>query len=189
MSDTVVIVLVVAAVVVAAAAVALVAAQRRRRLQDRFGREYHLAVRHDGGRREAEHDLMSRLRRHDQLQIRPLDRAQHRRFVHGWDAAQARFVDEPAAALTDADRLVGEVMAERGYPTGSFDQRAADLSVEHADVLDHYRAAHAMTRRSEQGQTTTEEQRQAMVHYRAIFTSLLEDSDDRAGAHEAGRNA
>lgn len=188
MSDTVVIVGVVAVVVLAIAAWAVVTTRRRRSLQERFGREYQLAVRHKGGRREAEKALASRLERHDQLHIVPLDREHQRRFAREWDAAQARFVDEPPAALADADGLVQQVMAERGYPVGSFDQRAADLSVEHADVLDHYRAAHAITGKSADGQASTEEQRQAMVHYRALFTALLEDTHERAEARGAGRH-
>lgn len=182
MSGTVSIVVVVIAVaVVAASTWALVTLGRRRRLQARFGREYELAVRHSGGRREAERRLAAREDRHDQLRIRTLDPKEQDRFAKAWRTTQAGFVDHPSEALIEADSLVEEVMAERGYPVGGFEQRTADLSVEHGDVLDHYRAAHAMTERSERGRASTEEQRQAMVHYRALITALLDDPQNRTG--------
>ena len=184
MSDSVVILIAVAAVVV----IALVAwmatrRMRRQRLPDRFGPEYERVIDVTGNRRKAEKALEARAERHERLQIRPLDRDRRELFAREWSEAQARFVDEPPAALSSADHLVQQVMAERGYPTGDFDQREEDLSVEHADVLDHYRAAHAIADDNERGVATTEELRQAMVHYRALFSSLLDDTRDRDRAH------
>lgn len=161
--------------------------QRRERLQRRFGPEYDRVVADRDSTRDAERELMERAERHEQLQITPLATASRERFQAEWRTAQARFVDEPATALTKADALVQEAMAERGYPVGDFDQRTADLSVEHSDVLDNYRAAHRIARASENGHATTEEMRQAMVHYRALFAALLDDSAADNGSHNEVR--
>ncbi|HET9444563.1 MAG TPA: hypothetical protein VFO65_14655, partial [Acidimicrobiales bacterium] len=143
MSDTVIVILVVAIVVLAGIATwALATMYRRQRLQERFGPEYERVVERTGSRREAERALAQRAERHDQLHITPLSPARRSQFSTRWRATQARFVDEPPAALGEADELVQQVMAERGYPVGDFDQQTEDLSVEHADVLDHYRRAH-----------------------------------------------
>jgi hypothetical protein len=111
-----------------------------------------------------------------------------------WEATQARFVDEPPVALEQADRLVQEAMQGRGYPTGEFDQQTADLSVEHADVIENFRKAHDITLDSERGRATTEQLRMAMVHYRSVFEALVRDTDgDDAPVarerHESGRTA
>ena len=179
MSDSVVILIVAAVVVLAVVGLLLARRARRHRLQDRFGPEYERVIDVTGNRRKAEKELEARAHRLEKLDIRPLDRERRELFAREWSEAQARFVDEPPAALGYADHLVQQVMGERGYPLGDFDQQAADLSVEHADVLDHYREAHAIAEENERGRATTEELRQAMVHYRALFSSLLDDTSDR----------
>jgi hypothetical protein len=148
--------------------------QRSAQLHDRFGSEYDRSVEEHGGRHAAaERDLVDRSRRHDKLHIRELNDPQRDAFATSWRDVQARFVDQPREAVADADSLVRDVMSERGYPVTDFEQRSADLSVEHADVVENYRAAHAIRSRDAQGQATTEELRNAMVHYRALFDSLL----------------
>ncbi len=173
------IVLVVAAVIVVGA-VAWWAGQRRRsqRLQDRFGPEYERTVQQAGDRSRAERDLEARQERVESLEIRPLDPADRERFRHRWQVTQALFVDDPASAVGQADDLIGEVMRARGYPVGDFEQRAADVSVNHPQVVDHYRTAHAIALRQWRGEADTEGLRQAMVHYRALFSDLLETDDE-----------
>lgn len=147
--------------------------QRTAQLHDRFGPEYERTLDQTGSRRDAEQELGERQRRHEQLQIRPLDAMQRQAFAASWRDVQTRFVDEPREAVADADGLVHDVMTERGYPMADFERQSADLSVEHADVVDHYRAAHGIKLRDADGQASTEELREAMVHYRALFDSLL----------------
>ncbi len=161
--------------------------QRRRSayLRERFGPEYERAVQQIGDRRRAETELERREKRVEQLQIRPLPLSEAQRFADAWRKVQARFVDDPSGAVADADRLVAEVMQARGYPVGEFEQRAADISVGHSDVVEHYRAAHRIALANERGQATTEDLRQAMVHYRALFGHLLETE----GIVESGRKA
>jgi hypothetical protein len=175
MDNPVVIVLAIALVVAIGAAVWLYMRNRQsEQLQDRFGPEYDrtLSERHD--QRQAERELKAREERVDQLNIRPLERDERDRFAERWQAVQARFVDEPTGATDDADQLVGEVMATRGYPVGDFEQRAADVSVNHPRVVEHYRAAHMIAMRNTRGDADTEELRQALVHFRALFEDLLE---------------
>ncbi|HYM84068.1 MAG TPA: hypothetical protein VEY67_07960 [Candidatus Dormibacteraeota bacterium] len=185
MSQTVLFVVIVAVVVVVAA-LAWYAGQRRRReeLRDQFGPEYDRAVRDSGSEREAQRELADRRERVAQLRIRDLDPRERERFSSEWSRAQARFVDEPRAAVTDADRLVTEVMQSRGYPMGDFDQRAADVSVGHPTVVDHYRAAHEIAQRSD---ADTEALREAMVHERALFADLLGEPQRPASDVPAGR--
>src|SRR5205823_2940201 len=125
-------------------------------------------------RRRAEAELQERAARVDHLDIHPLSPADRTRFADAWRSVQAQFVDDPARAIADADRLVIEVMRVRGYPVTAFEQRAADVSVDHPEVVANYRAAYAIARRSQEGDATTEDLRQAMVHYRALFEDLLE---------------
>ena len=149
--------------------------QRSAKLQEKFGSEYERTVAEKGDTRKAEDELRDRQKRVSKLEIRPLAADERRRFNDEWRAVQARFVDDPSAAVRDADTLVGRVMEARGYPVGDFEQRAADVSVDHPTVLEHYRAAHAVALRHAQGQASTEDLRQAMVHYRALFAELLEE--------------
>ena len=148
--------------------------RRRRRLRQRFGPEYERTVRDVGSVREAEARLDGRAKRVDRLHIRPLGQADAARFKEAWRQLQNRFVDNPQAAVTEADRLVGEVMSARGYPLGDFDQRTADISVDHPRVVVHYRAARDIAQRHARGEASTEDLRQALVHYRALFDDLLE---------------
>jgi hypothetical protein len=158
--------------------------RRRRQLQDRFGDEYEVVLGEHGSRRKADRELAAREERHERLDIRPLDPQVRLRYSERWRTAQARFVDDPPAAFEEADRLVRAVMVERGYPVGDVDREMADLSVEHSDVLRHYRAAHDVAEEVAAGRTTTEGLRRGMVHYRALFTALL---DDHADASTTGR--
>ena len=149
--------------------------QRSAKLQEKFGSEYERTVAEKGDTRKAEDELTDRQKRVSKLEIRPLAADERRRFNDEWQAVQARFVDDPSAAVRDADTLVGRVMEARGYPVGDFEQRAADVSVDHPAVLEHYRAAHAIALRHAQGQASTEDLRQAMVNYRALCAELLEE--------------
>ena len=165
---------VVAVVLVAAAAVRFVLQQRRRRrLGSQFGTEYERSVRVKGSRRDAERELEERSSRRRQLDIRELSPEAREQYAQLWRDAQARFVDVPADAVRDADTLLSSVMRERGYPIADFEQRAADVSVDHADVVENYRYAHAIAEQSARGEAGTEDLRQAMVHYRALFKELL----------------
>jgi hypothetical protein len=157
--------------------------RERKRLQSTFGPEYERAV-STTGRRQAESELAARERRRAHLEIRPLDPAARQRYAEGWRDTQARFVDSPEQAIREADHLVIEVMRARGYPMEDFDQRAADVSVDHPNVVENYRAAHSTSLANEEGAASTEDLRQAMVHYRALFVELLHEGD--ADARETG---
>jgi hypothetical protein len=152
---------------------------RTRGLQRRFGPEYDRAVERHGDRAAAERELRSRRRRHRELELRELGTAQRERYREQWLTVQELFVDRPAAAVEQADRLVMVVMGERGYPTRDFDDRIEHLSVEHARTLDQYRSGHEISVRAGRGEATTEELRQAMTHYRALFEELLGAPADR----------
>ena len=148
-------------------------AKRTRTLQGRFGPEYDRTLERADDRREAEADLAARARRRDELEIRPLPTASRDRYVEEWQHVQSRFVDDPRGAVQEADTLIQSVMRERGYPIDDFDQRAADISVDHPQVVENYRKGHRLS------SGDTEKQRQAMVHYRALFDELVEDTSDR----------
>jgi hypothetical protein len=180
--------IVIAAVVVIAivAIVAIVARQQRRRaeLKDSFGPEYDRAVAREGDVRRGETDLMARRERLNKLDIRPLSPSSRDAYTRNWEQTQARFVDDPAGTLGQADALIIAVMQERGYPMDDFEQRAADISVDHPDVVQHYRSAHDVSTRvgddrdgsveSGVSNVSTEDMRQGFVHYRALFAELLE---------------
>ena len=148
--------------------------RRSRKLRDRFGPEYERTVAEAGNRRAAETQLREREERREKLRIVPLDAAARDRYVAAWHQTQARFVDEPAAATHQADELIKAVMRERGYPIDDFEQRAADISVDHPQVVDDYRAADAIAARNDRSEASTEDLRQALVHYRSLFEDLLE---------------
>jgi len=173
------IMIVVAIVVVIAAALGWLAWSRQRstRLRDRFGDEYHREVSRTGNVSQAEAELAARERRVAKLHIRPLSHEDAARYGQSWRAIQTRFVDDPRAAVSEADRVVGEVMHARGYPVGDFEQQVADISVDHPDVVINYRAAREIAALHARGQASTEDLRQAMVHYRALFADLLEIDD------------
>ena len=174
----VVIAIVVIALVVV---VGLIAWRRLRsgRLREEFGPEYDRALEQHGDRGVAERELLERKRRHQELDIRPLDPDARERYLDQWTRIQEEFVDDPPAAVEHADRLVTTVMGERGYPTKDFDDRVATLSVEHGRTLDHYRQAREISERSGRQEASTEDLRQATVHYRALFEELLSVSDAR----------
>jgi len=172
------------------AAVGWLVWQRRRSdaLRSQYGPEYDRAVNQLGDKRRAETELVKRQERVEQLDIRPLSAAQRTDYTDRWRTVQAKFVDDPRGAVTDADGLVESVMKARGYPVTDFDQRAADLSVHHPRVVENYRAARDIALRHRRGEATTEDLRQAMVYYRALFQDLLEDREHAAaGATESVR--
>jgi len=150
--------------------------QKRRagELRERFGPEYDRTVAEHGDPRRAQAELEARQQRVERLDIRSLSPSDQERFTQAWRATQARFVDDPSAAIVEADRLVTDVMTARGYPMGNFKQRAADISVDHPRVVENYRAAHDIALRHDDGEASTEDLRKAMVHYRALFEDLLE---------------
>ncbi|HEU5473841.1 MAG TPA: hypothetical protein VFV67_24615 [Actinophytocola sp.] len=179
-----IVVIVVAVVVLALGAWFIRQQVRRRQLRERFGPEYDRALEDGADRREVERDLAERERRHADLDIRPLDEAARERYGEDWTRIQAEFVDDPGGAVAEADRLVTVVMAERGYPTEGYEQQLTALSVQHAATLGHYRSAHDVMQQHTEQQASTEDLREAMVHYRSLFEDLLEapvDNQDRGG--------
>jgi hypothetical protein len=174
-------------IVVIVVLVAVLLGQRRRsqRLQQQFGPEYQRTVARTGDQRTAEADLAAREQRRRELNIVALEPAARDRYLEAWRATQGRFVDDPAGATREADRLVAQVMCDRGYPVDDFEQRAADVSVDHPQVAENYRAAHAVYQANEQGLASTDDLRQAFVHYRSLFSELLEVEGD--GRKEAYR--
>jgi hypothetical protein len=173
MSPTQVVVIVVAAIVGVAIAAGIWAVARRASLRRQFGPEYDQVVADRESRGEAERELRERTRRHAELTLTPLSQEARQRYATTWADIQARFVDTPNDSVGAADELVTRLIAERGYPTGNYDERLATLSVEHARTLAHYRAAHEIRLRDVRGEAGTEELRQALVHYRALFADLL----------------
>jgi hypothetical protein len=161
---------------VAFGAVAWIVMQRRRseELRERFGPEYQRAIDELGDPSRAESELAAREKRVEKFDIRPLTTKEHDRFAQAWHSTQSHFVDEPTAAIKQAERLVTDLMRIRGYPISDFDQRAADISVDHPDVVENYRAARAIAIANEREAASTEQLRQALVHYRALFEDLLE---------------
>ncbi|MGN9894172.1 hypothetical protein [Micromonospora sp. L31] len=173
MSPTQVIVVVLVVLVVVVLVAAAVVAGRRRALRRRFGPEYDRVVAEQDSRGAAERELRDRERRHAELELTPLDPESRARYAAAWEELQVRFVDSPGETVGDADELVSRLIAERGYPTGDFSDQIAHLSVDHARTLTHYRDAHEIRVRNERGEASTEELRQAVVHYRALFADLL----------------
>jgi hypothetical protein len=164
-----------AVIVIAILLLAVVAARRSKstRLRRRFGPEYDRVVRDSGDRSVAEDTLAAREARVRRFHIEDLPVGARERYSEEWRTVQTRFVDEPQPAVTQADRLVVNVMRDRGYPIESFEQRVADISPDHPGVVENYRAAHTIAARSERGDASTEDLRQAMVHYRTLFSELL----------------
>jgi hypothetical protein len=174
-------VLVAVGVVVVLGVVTWNALARRRtsRLQDRFGPEYDRMVGTAENKRDAESDLAARQERRAQLDIRPLSQAACARYIENWQVVQAQFVDDPSAAVASADSLIQSVMSERGYPVEDFEQRAADVSVDHPQVVENYRDGHRLAEASAGGTGSTESLRQAMRHYRVLFEELVEADADQ----------
>jgi hypothetical protein len=171
--------IVLAAVVILIIAVLAWLYMRKRRrttadLRQRFGSEYLRAVREHGSERKAEAKLADREKRVEKLNIRDLDAMERERFSKRWDSVQSRFVDSPKGAVTEADDLVSSLMKTRGYPVSDFDQRAADISVDHPRMVESYRSAHEIALRVGKDEATTEELRTAMIHYRSLFEELVQ---------------
>ncbi|MGN6331298.1 MAG: hypothetical protein ACTHOD_06545 [Motilibacteraceae bacterium] len=181
MSTWQVVVLVVVIVVLLLALGAWLAARQRSRkqsehLRDRFGPEYEDTLRTAGSRREAERELAEREQRRQSVQVRALDPVRAQQFAGEWQTVQTRFVDDPEGCVRQADELVTRVMDERGYPTGDHGRQYEDISVDHPDLAADYRAAHGIAGASRRGEATTEQLREAMVHYRSLFGRLLGDA-------------
>jgi ABC-type nickel/cobalt efflux system permease component RcnA len=177
--------LVIVAAVVLVAGIAIWAWSRSRRsehLRERFGPEYDHAVEEHGDRTRAESELETRRKRVSRLEIRPLTPDEHQQFSRRWAEIQAQFVDSPERSIHAADALVQDLMRTRGYPVGDFDQRAADISVDHPRVVEHYRSAHGSLIGLSDGDSDTEELRLAIKHYRALVDDLLEQSLDARSA-------
>ena len=164
------------AVVALLVIVAVVLYNRRNssaRLKEKFGPEYDRVVRQQGDPRLAENVLVERERRVSALKLRDLPTAERDRYLHQWTFVQKQFVDDPRGAVNEADRLVTDVMSSRGYPMSEFDRRAEDISVHYPETVGNYRAAHDIVLRHAKGQSTTEDLRRAMVHFRSLFDELL----------------
>lgn len=167
----------VVAVVVLVAAASFVGRRRRGHLKERFGPEYDRAVDSADRRRQAERELRDLEERHDRLDLRPLEPAARERYEQRWATLQSEFVDRPQVAVADADSLISGVMRDRGYPVEDFDSNRELLSVEHGRVIDEYRKGHDLYMLTVQGRASTEDLRQAVVSYRALFEALLHDDD------------
>jgi predicted nucleic acid-binding protein len=174
-------------VLVLLALLAVVAGRQRRsrKLKDKFGPEYERTVEEAGDRRSAEAELQDRTQRRERFEIVPLDPEARVRYIEAWRHTQAQFVDEPVEATREADRLITSVMRDRGYPIDDFEQRAADISVDHPQVVDDYRAAQAIAAANDRSEASTEDLRQALVHYRSLFEELLEDRHPDRSTEEA----
>jgi len=173
MSTTQIVALLVALAIIVAVALAAVVVMRRRALRQRFGPEYDRVVADSQNRSAAEAELRERERRHAQLTLNELSPQARAQYATEWAAVQARFVEQPAGTVADADALITRLVRERGYPTSDYDEALAHLSVEHGHTLGHYREAHDIYLANERGEATTEQLRQALMHYRSIFADVL----------------
>ena len=187
-TSTIVVIVIVAAAVIAIALALTIKYRRTQRLRSRFGPEYARALEETGSKTKAEANLEKLERRVDRFDLRPLTPVVRANFVAAWQKIQARFVDDPKGALTEADKLIQEIMAARGYPVTDFDQRAADISATHPLIVEHYRAGHNIALDHAKGRATTEDSRQAMLHYRTLFAELAGEPElTRTKAAQAGR--
>ena len=169
-----IVIAIVVVLVILAVALTVWQRHRRARLREHFGPEYDHVVEETGSTRRAARELEARERRVEELEIRPLTPDGADAFAREWQDVQAKFVDNPQLATAEADDLVARVMRARGYPMTDFDGRAADVSVHHPAVVEHYRTAHDIAQRAGRGEASTEDLRQALIHYRALFDDLLE---------------
>lgn len=176
---------IIAVIALAAVALIIIGQRRTRDLSAQFGPEYDQTVKSMRDRGKAEAELRKRTERVEQMPIRPLAAADRDRFERSWKDDQARFVDDPRGAVKEADRLVADLMQVRGYPVADFPQRAADVSVDHPNVVSEYRTAHDIAERDARGEANTEDLRNAMVHYRALFNDLLVDQQPMRGDRRA----
>jgi hypothetical protein len=180
MDTNTLIIVVLAVVVVALGAMLFMQKQRSGQLQSRFGPEYDRALEETGDKRKAEAELQQREKRVRKLEIRALEAADRERFTTDWRDVQAEFVDDPLGAVTHADVLLQDVMRTRGYPVENFEQVAADISVDHPTVVQNYRSGHDIAVRHSRGEAGTEDLRQAMIHYRALFEELVDEESSGA---------
>jgi hypothetical protein len=185
-----------AVLVIAVLAWTMVKQRRTKQLQGQFGPEYDRTVESAESKKAAEAELAERKERREQLQVRPLSTTARDRYTFQWRTVQAQFVDSPGAAVTSADELIQAVMADRGYPVEDFDRRAADISVDHPQVVENYRQGHRLAEKNAGGDGSTEDLRQAMQHYRALFDELVDadadapttrDRDDVASSDDPNR--
>ena len=193
MDKTTIIIIAVVLAVLVVAGFFLMRRRRTEELQSRFGPEYERALKETGDKSKAETELQRREKRVEKLSIRPVDPAQRERFSAEWQRVQAEFVDNPEYSVRDADILLQEVMRTRGYPVENFDQVAADVSVDHPTVVQHFRTAHDIARRHSKGEGNTEDLRNAMINYRALFDELVavppttdKENTDRRITDDAG---
>jgi hypothetical protein len=173
MNITGVVLIAVIAFLLGAAAIYFLLNERSRRLRERFGPEYSRTLEETGDRWKAESTLTRRAKRVEKLHIRQLALPERTRFANSWRDVQSRFVDDPQGTLAEADRLIASLMTAEGYPMSDFEQRVADISVDHPEVVENYRGGHRIALRHAQGDATTEDLRQAMVHFRTLFEDLL----------------
>jgi FtsZ-interacting cell division protein ZipA len=191
MDTSTIIIMILAVAVVLAIAVAIwfyMQKQQTSRLRTKFGPEYNRAIRSEGDAKHAEQVLAERQKRVEKLNIRALNASERNDFAQAWQQEQARFVDEPSTAVGNADRLVQRVMKARGYPVSDFEQRVADVSVDHPVVVQNYRVAHDIAARGQNEEVSTEELREAMIHYRALFADLLHDGGVRPAGEAVVRD-
>lgn len=193
MDKTTIIIIAVVLGVLVVAGFFLMRRRRTEELQSRFGPEYERALKETGDKSKAETELQRREKRVEKLSIRPVDPAQRERFSAEWQRVQAEFVDNPENSIRDADILLQEAMRTRGYPVENFDQVAADVSVDHPTVVQHFRTAHDIARRHSKGEGNTEDLRNAMINYRALFDELVavspttdKENTDRRISDDAG---
>lgn len=185
MDKTTLILVAAAILVLIGAGIFLMQRRRTQKLQSRFGPEYDRALQETGDKSKAEAELQKREKRVEKLSIRPLAPAQRERFAAQWERVQAEFVDNPENSVRDADILLQDVMNARGYPVQDFEQVASDISVDHPSVVDQFRTAHSLAVRHNRGEGGTEDLRNAMINYRALFDELVSDrgaADDRSPA-------
>jgi hypothetical protein len=186
MTPTQIVLISIVVIAVVAAAIVIFMHRRTKKLRDRFGQEYQRTVEETGSRYKAEAELEKLEKRVKRYPLRPLSSADRDHFQQSWRTIQVTFVDDPGQALSEADQLLGKVMSARGYPVTDFEHRAAEISVDHASVVQHYRAGHEIAVRHSEGKATTEDLRQGMIHDRALFDELMEEPA-RLRAHAAGR--
>jgi hypothetical protein len=185
MSSTALLILIVLVIVVlAVVAIMAMRTNRRRQLRERFGPEYERTVSEAGGPAKADRVLEDRVKRRQELEIRDLEPESRARYAESWRVIQTRFVDDPKGAVLEADTLVTTVMRDRGYPTDGFEKQAEYVSVDHAGVVDNYRSAHDISVADTEGRASTDDLRQAMVHYRSLFNELLGRPRDEGSRRE-----
>jgi hypothetical protein len=184
-----VVIVVAALILIGVGGVGMISRRRSSRLRGKFGPEYDRTIEQSESKREAEAELSERERRRERLDIRPLSRDELEQYSARWQRIPNDFVDSPATAVAEADALVIEVMRDRGYPMDDFEQRAADISVDHPELVQRYRDGHRIAQNAATGTASTEDMRQAMQHYRELFSELLEPAADEPTAADRGEAA